>query len=273
VNVRQRGPRGPATRRLGPRQRRGVLLMIAGVALGAVVFAGVAAYVNDVRRQVGTTTTVFRAARAIQPYTPLAAQDLEAVTMPERWTAPGTRLSRAELEGRSVAIRVQPGTVLSGDMLLAEDALSATEREITVDVDPVTGIGDDVRPGDDVDVYAVLGEEAGVAKQVRVIVRDARVVAVGGERSVREDTDRGGIREDDVLPVTLALEAEEALSVTYAGAFAEEVRVVGLPADVRSGRDGERTEFDASGLGGRPATGQDTGGTGGSGQDDGEGGG
>jgi pilus assembly protein CpaB len=226
--------------------------MLAGVALGAVVFAGVAAYVSDVRRQVGATTTVYRAARAIQPYTPLTGDDLEPVTMPERWTAPGTRLSRGELEGRSTSIRVQPGTVLSADMLLDRSRLAATEREITLDVDPVTGIGDDVRPGDDVDVYAVLGEKAGVSKQVRVIVRGARVVAVGGERSVRQDTDRGGIREDDVLPVTLALEADDALGVTYAGAFADEVRLVGLPDGARTGG---RSELDAGGLGARPGTG------------------
>ena len=251
MNVRQRGSRGATTRRLGPRQRRGVLLMFAGVALGAVVFAAVAAYVGDVRRQVGATTTVFRAARAIEPYVPITGADLEAVTMPERWTAPGTRLARGELEGRRVGFRVQPGTVLSGDMLLQRSALSATEREITIDVDPVTGIGANVDTGDPVDVYAVFGEVAGLPKQVRVLVRDARVVSVGGERSVREESARGGIRADDVLPVTLALESEDALSVTYAGAFADEVRLVGLPEDVQAARQRERSEFDAGGLGGR----------------------
>jgi pilus assembly protein CpaB len=173
--------------------------------------------------------------------------------MPERWTAPGTRLARDQLEGRSVGFRIEPGTVLSRDMLLEPSALGADEREITIDVDPVTGIGKDVDPGDDVDVYAVFGDVAGLPKQVRVIVRDARVVTVGGERSVREDSDRGGIRQDDVLPVTLALEADDALSVTYAGAFADEVRLVGLPRDVKTGRGGERSQFDAGGLGGRPA--------------------
>jgi pilus assembly protein CpaB len=223
--------------------------MIAGVALGAVVFAGVAAYVNDVRRQVGTTITVYRAARAIQPYKPLTGDDLEPVTMPQRWTAPATRLTKRQLEGRSVAFKVAPGTVLSRDMLLEPSELTANEREITIDVDPVTGIGKDVNPGDDVDVYAVFGDVAGLTKQVRVIVRGARVVEVGGERSVRQDTDRGGIRQDDVLPVTLALAADEALSVTYAGAFADQVRLVGVPDGASSGG---RSQFDAGGLGGRP---------------------
>jgi pilus assembly protein CpaB len=216
------------------------------------VFVVVATYVGNVQRQVGATTTVFRAARAIEPYAAITGADLEAVTMPERWTAPGTRLARDELEGRKVGFRVQPGTVLSGDMLLERSALSPTEREITIDVDPVTGIGGDVDAGDLVDVYAVFGDVAGLPKQVRVVVRDARVVTVGGERSVRAETQRGGIRSDDVLPVTLALESEDALSVTYAGAFAAEVRLVGLPEDVQAGRARERSEFDAGGLGGRP---------------------
>jgi pilus assembly protein CpaB len=249
VNVRQRTPRS-SSRRLGPRQRRGVLLMGLGLALGAVVFVAVATYVGNVQRQVGATIVVYRAARAITPYEPIVTADLEAVTMPERWTAPGTRLSLDQLEGRRIGFRVAAGTVISQDMLLERSALSATEREITIDVDPVTGVGGDVDPGDRVDVYAVFGEVAGLAKQVRVLVRDVRVVSIGGERSVRDSSARGGIRQDDVLPVTLALESNEALSVTYAGAFATEVRLVGLPEDVPASREKERSGFDAGGLGG-----------------------
>jgi pilus assembly protein CpaB len=248
VNVRQRTSR--PGRRLGPRQRRGVLLMGLGLALGGVVFVAVATYVGNVQRQVGATTTVYRAARAITPYQPLTADDVEPVTMPERWTASGTRLTLRQLEGRRVGFQVQPGTVISKDMLLERSAVSATEREITIDVDPVTGIGGAVDPGDLVDVYAVFGEVAGLAKQVRVLVRDARVVSIGGERSVRNSSARGGVRQDDVLPVTLALETADALSVTYAGAFATEVRLVGLPEDVPADRERERSQFDAGGLGG-----------------------
>jgi len=249
VNVRQRTPR--SGRRLGPRQRRGILLMGLGLALGAVVFVAVATYVGNVQRQVGATITVYRAARAITPYQPIAAADLEPVTMPERWTAPGTRLTLRQLEGRRIGFRVQAGTVISKDMLLERSAVSATEREITIDVDPVTGLGGDVAAGDRVDVYAVFGEVAGLPKQVRVLVRDARVVSIGGERNVRGSSARGGIRQDDVLPVTLALETQDALSVTYAGAFATEVRLIGLPADVPADRDRERSQFDANGLGGK----------------------
>jgi pilus assembly protein CpaB len=221
-----------------------------GLALGGVVFVAVATYVGNVQRQVGGTTTVYRAARDITPYQPLTADDVEPVTMPERWTAPGTRLTLRQLEGRRIGFRVQPGTVISRDMLLDRSAVSATEREITIDVDPVTGIGGAVDPGDRVDVYAVFGEVAGLAKQVRVLVRDARVVSIGGERSVRDSSARGGVRQDDVLPVTLALETEDALSVTYAGAFATEVRLVGLPEDVPAERQREKSQFDAGGLGG-----------------------
>jgi len=77
------------------------------------------------------------------------------------------------------------------------------------------------------------------------------VVSIGGERNVRGSSARGGIRQDDVLPVTLALETQDALSVTYAGAFATEVRLIGLPADVPADRDRERSQFDANGLGGK----------------------
>jgi pilus assembly protein CpaB len=203
-----------------------------------------------VRRQVGATTTVYRAAHAITPYAPITRSDLEPVTMPARWTSPGTRLALGDLEGRRIGFRVQPGTVISKDMLVEQSAIGATEREITIDVDPVTGLGGDVDPGDGVDVYAVFGDVAGLPKQVRVLVRDARVVSVGGERSVRQSSARGGISQGDVVPVTLALEQNEALSVTYAGAFATEVRLVGLPKGTDTGRAKGPSEFDAGGLGG-----------------------
>ena len=55
----------------------------------------------------------------------------------------------------------------------------------------------------------------------------------------------------ETIPVTLALEPEAALSVTYANAFAQEVRLVALPNDVGVNRTDEPSNFDAGNLGGR----------------------
>lgn len=237
---------------MNPRQQRGLLFMVLSVLIGAGVFVSVARYVADVASRVGNETTVYRASAAIDPYVPLSAQNVEPVQVPQRWTSPGSRLQLRQLEGRRAGFRIEPGTVISSDMLLPPSSLSPTEREIAINVNAVTGIGGRVRPGDSVDIYAVFADVPGLTDQVRVLVRNVRVVSIGGKQTVTDSDTQQGLREQDVVPVTLALEPEEALSVTYANAFAKEVRLVGLPTDVGASRSRERSSFDAGQLGGKP---------------------
>ncbi len=134
-------------------------------------------------------------------------------------------------------------------MLIPPSALSPTEREIAINVDAVTGVAGRVRPGDRVDMYAVFADVTGLPAQVRVLVRDVRVVTIGGQQTVTRSDDEG-VSENEVLPVTLALEPDDSLSVTYANAFAEEVRLVALPTDVGTDRTDDVDSFDAGNLGG-----------------------
>lgn len=236
---------------MNPRQRRGVLFMVVAVALAAFTFVGVTGYVRDVRADVGDRVTVFRAAGTIDPYVPLTAADLEPFEMPARWAPPTSVRDAGQLLGRRIPFAVRGGTILTDDMLVPPSDLSPTEREIAINVSAVTGIGGRVRPGDRVDIYAVFGSVDGLAPQVRVLVRNVRVVSVGGEQSVSAlDEETGLALERDVLAVTLALEPDDALAVTYANAFADEVRLVGLPTGDTLRRDGEADVFDARDLGG-----------------------
>lgn len=227
--------------------------MILAVLIGTGVFFSIASYVAGVSSQVGSRTTVFAAAQAIAPYTPLTAQNLKPIEVPERWVSGTAKLDLADLEGRRVGFPLSPGTVISSDMLLAPSDLEPNQREIAIDVDPVTGVAGRVRPGDRVDIYAVFGDVPGLPKQVRVLVRDARVVSIGGLQSVQQ-ADNQGVRNEDVVPVTLALSPRDSLSVTYASSFASEVRLVGLPTDVGTNRSGESDTFDARQLGGQAVT-------------------
>jgi pilus assembly protein CpaB len=235
---------------VNPRQRRGLLFMLLAVVIGAGVFVSVTRYVADVGSQVGSQTTVFRASATIDPYVPLSAQNLEPVQVPQRWTAPSSRLQLRQIEGRRVGFRIEPGTVITSDMLIPPSDLSPTEREIAVNVNAVTGVGGRVRPGDSVDIYAVFADVPGLTKQVRVLVRNVRVVSIGGKQNL-STSDTQGIKDQQVVPVTLALEPNDALSVTYANAFAKEVRLVGLPTDVGASRSREGNTFDAKQLGGK----------------------
>jgi pilus assembly protein CpaB len=235
---------------MNPRQRRGILFMILAVLISTGVFFSVTSYVAQVASQVGAKTTVFAAARAIDPFTPLTAENLKPIEVPERWTAGTSRLELRDLEGRRVGFPLEAGTVISSDMLLSPSDLEPNQREIAVNVNPVTGIAGRIQPGDKVDIYAVFSDVPGLPKQVRVLVRDVRVVSKGGQQTVQQ-SDSQGSRSNEVLPVTLALSPKEALAVTYANAFASEVRLVGLPSDVGTNRSGEKDEYDAEQLGGK----------------------
>jgi pilus assembly protein CpaB len=236
---------------LNPRQRRGVLFLLAAAALAVAVFVAVSSYVSQVESQVGPKITVYQVTQAIDPYSPLGASNVEAIEVPRRWAAPTAITSLRELEGRRVGFQLATGTIVTSDMLIPSTDLDPTEREIAINVDSVTGVAGRVRPGDRVDIVAVFSEVPGLPKQVRVLVRNVRIVSIGGRQTVPDDTAETTGETQDIVPVTLALKPKDSLAVTYAGAFAEEVRLVALPGDVGTNRSEEVDEYDATDLGGK----------------------
>jgi pilus assembly protein CpaB len=233
---------------VNPRQRRGLLFVLLSAGMAVVVFVVVVAYVGNVASQVGSTVTVYRAAGDLPAYSTITSELLVADEVPERWLSESALVTEADLVGRKVGVNLQEGTMLTADLLVAESDLSATEREIAIEVDEVTGIADRVSPGDYVDIYAVFADVPGLPKQVRVLVRGVRVVSVRGSQVQVDEESLTG--QTTVVPVTLALEPNDALAVTYAAAFAEEVRLVGLPTGTAEDRTDEQGDFDAEDLGG-----------------------
>lgn len=235
---------------MNPRQRRGLLFVLVSALVAIGTFFAVSAYVANVNSQVGSRVTIYQASQPIAPYTPLGPDNLEAVEVPERWVPKSSVLSLDELQGRRVGFRLNAGSMVSSDMLIPSSSLSATEREVAVNVNSVTGVAGRVRPGDRVDLYAVFSEVPGLPKSVRILSRDIRIVSISGQQTVTKES-ASGVSEQEVIPVTLALEPEQALAVTYAGAFASEVRLVALPSDVGTNRKGEPNDYDARKLGGK----------------------
>jgi len=233
---------------LNPRQRRGVMLMVAAALAAIVLFFVAVNYVGGVNSQVAPKTTVYRATSEIAAYSVIKEDQLEAVEVPKRWTSPEAAEGIDDLVGRRVSYNIAEGTYLGNDMLLPVSALNENEREIALTVDSKTGIAGRVRSGDFVDVYAVFDGESGGSSQV--LVRNVRVVSVSGSESRSETTNRDEITQREVTPVTLALEPDDALAVTYADAFALTVRLVGLPPDIgEEDRSREPSKLDGSDLG------------------------
>lgn len=236
---------------MNPRQRRGVLFMLVAVLVAGGVFLVVLQYVSSVASAVGPTTTVYRAAEPIAAYETITPSVLVEDEVPTRWLSDSAQVGAEELVDRKVGVAVQEGTLLTSDLLIPTSELSPTEREIAIEVDAVTGIAGRVEPGDFVDIYAVFADVPGLPRQVQVLVRSVRVVSVAGQQTVVEEGE-GGVEEQNVVPVTLALEPNDALAVTYADAFAAEVRLVGLPTGTAEDRTGEQDQYDAGNLGGQP---------------------
>jgi pilus assembly protein CpaB len=221
--------------------------MVLSVGLAIAVFLGVATYVDSVNRRVGPMVTVYQATEDLNAFSQLTADRVEAVAVPAQWTDEASRLTVQDIEGRTIAVPLSAGSRVSMDILVPPSDLNPNEREVAINVDAVTGIAGRVRPGDRVDVYAVFADVPGLANQSRILVRNVRVVSVGGTQQV-EQRETGEIQ--DVVPVTLALVPQDALAVTYASTFAEQVRLIGLPAGTTQDREGEINQFDADQLGG-----------------------
>ena len=235
---------------MNPRQLRCLIYLLIAVVVAIATFLTVTRYVSSVNSQVGSRVTVSRAKAPISPYTPLSESLLEPVEVPRRWTSDSSIVSMSALKGRRIGFRVEPGTVITRDMLIAPSDLNPDEREIAINVNSVTGVAGRVKPGDRVDIYAVFADVPGLPKSVRVLTRNIRVVSIAGKMNVTNQSG-SGLAETEVIPVTLALTPNDATAVTYAAAFAKEVRLVALPTDAGANRNGENSEYDASSLGGQ----------------------
>ena len=187
--------------------------MVLAVVAAVLVFVGVASYVSSVNTKVGPMVTVYQVTKDLPPFTTLSSENTEPVQVPQRWAADNTVLKSSDIDGRVTATPITAGSPISLDALVPASDLDPTEREVAVNVDAVTGLAGRVRPGDRVDVYVAFDQVKGLPKQARILVENARVVSVLGQQQVQAP-DAKSIQ--NVIPVTLALKADAALSVTYA---------------------------------------------------------
>jgi pilus assembly protein CpaB len=224
------------------------MLMVLSALAAVLVFVGVSTYVASVNSKVGPMVTTYQMTKDVPAFTTLSAENTEPVQVPQRWTADNTVLKSADIDGRVTATPMAAGATISSDSLVPPSDLNPDEREVAVNVDAVTGLAGRVRPGDRVDMYAVFTDVPGLPKEVVLLVENVRVISVAGQLQV-QTPDAKSLQ--NVIPVTLALTSDEALSVTYASQIAAQVRLVGLPPGVAQDRSKEKKTFDARSLGGK----------------------
>jgi pilus assembly protein CpaB len=211
---------------MNPRQRRGALL-IGAAAIGAlVIFFTVLSYVGDVSAQVGSTTTAFELERPVSAYEPVTEDMVRPVEVPARWLPEAAISSLAEISNLVAASDLPEGALLQRGMVRDRPGIQTGNREIAILVDARTGVAGKVRPGDRVDLIATMQSEDS-APRAELIVSDALLIDVGVTKQARDnDKDSADFGEpQQLVPVTFALSVQDALKVSYAESFANELRL------------------------------------------------
>lgn len=214
---------------MNPRQRRGVLLIVVA-ALGMIgVFIAISSYVSDVRSETDPKVSVLRLTQDVKANEAIDESMFESVEVPERYVADSALTDPISVTGVATS-DYESGTYLQRGMIVPPPAAKGDEREISILVDAETGVGGRVNPDDVVDIVATFAETEQAAQQSRFQIEQARVVAVGLPEQVQQESLGGNLETQSVVPITFAVNSDEALELAYAESFAEDVRLLKLPA-------------------------------------------
>lgn len=226
---------------MNPKQRRGLIFMIAATLLAILVFIGVIAYVQKVNSQVGPTTEVYIAKEDIEAFQPVELDKLETQEVPNRYITPQMVTSPDQVAGQKAATKITAGSFIQTDMVEPASSLTDGQREIAVMFSEAAGVSGRVAPGDKVDVVASFAKQrendqgetaykrADIPYNISgIIVHNAHVVSVGqpvDPNAVVGAADQSGAEAGDV-PVTFAVTVEEAGRLSYAESFAISMRIM-----------------------------------------------
>ncbi len=216
---------------MNSRQRRGVLILALSALCAAAAFFGVLTVVNDVDSKVGPETTAYELNQDVAAYQALQPGQFTKVSMPKRWL-PGTAVtSLAAVSGKIAAAPLAKGSLLQTDMVSDRPRLRPGQQEIAIMVDAETGVAGTIRPGDRVNIFATFGGTTpgtgtGGSPQSRIIVTGAQVLDIGKITRAGDTSDTSEDRDTNrQVPVTFALDTEDAQRVAYAESFATRVRL------------------------------------------------
>jgi pilus assembly protein CpaB len=225
---------------MNPRQRRGILLMaLAAVGAVAVFFVAVN-YVQGISRQVGPTTTAYQFVKPVPRLHVITQADLEEVRVPVRWLPQAAIQSFDTTRGLVAQDDVPAGAVLQRGMVGPPPELQPGQREIAIMINAETGVGGKIQAGDLVDIYATFNDEESKQTQARVIVANARVLAIGALQQLDAPVDERNastatrFQASEVVPVTFALNVRDSLKITYAESFATKLRLALIAPGTRS---------------------------------------
>lgn len=227
---------------MNSRQRRGVVLLVVSVLCAAAALAGVVAVVSDARSQVGPKVTAYELTADVPAYATLTSAQVRRISMPKRWLPDTAIRDAAEFSGRIAAVPLKKGSLLQSDMIADRPQLKPGQMEIAIMIDAETGVAGKITPGARVDIFATFAGRRETDPDVsKIIVAGAQVLDVGEIRAFDKSANAQRLSEQGV-PITFALDAEDAQRVAYAESFAEHVRLALVaPGDTAAPPDSSRT--------------------------------
>ncbi|GAU65175.1 Flp pilus assembly protein [Streptomyces sp. NBRC 110611] len=233
---------------MNSRQRRGVILLLLSSLCAVGAFVGVLSVIENIESKVGPERTAYRLKTDVAAYKALDPGQFEKVMMPQRWLPPTAVTDLDKVSGKIAVTPLRKGSLLQDDMLVDRPALQAGQQEIAIMIDAATGVAGKINPGARVNIYATFEGKRPEDKPVsKVIVAGAQVIDVGKlapleAKDPGDTTASGGRRGGEAVPITFALNTQDAQRVAYAESFASHVRLALLaPGSEDTIPPGERT--------------------------------
>jgi pilus assembly protein CpaB len=198
---------------------------IIALAFGLIAVVLVYLYIQKVQSQGPAEVQMARVVRAvvdIPPRTTIREHMVEEIDVLADNVTPDTVTELEEILGQVSVTTIYEHQILMTQMFKEETALADIsrvlqegERAITVGITEVSGLGGNLRPGDNVDVLVTIlsNEEVGVASTFTVL-RDIDVMAVGQDIGFEQDETTGGTQVSK--SVTLRVNPDQAEILTLA---------------------------------------------------------
>lgn len=229
----------PAPRQVvdpGKLRRKGWILSIAAMLLATVAGGAVATYLGMLEAEIGMKQTVVVASEAIPARALIKPEMLTTIELPVKYLAPSYLLNMSDLtDGNTTAlINIAPGEYVQQNMVSHNAGLEPGSRAVSIAVNGVTSVGNSVRQGNYVDVIVSYRNTDG-QYVTEVLLQNIKVLAVntllpaqggtGGQTYLPAGVE-GTVKLAPTNIVTLELTPPQALQVTHAANFANELRLV-----------------------------------------------
>lgn len=220
----------------GKVRRKGWILSIASVVLSIIAGTAFFIYLAQLEAEIGVKQTVVVAVSPIPARSLITSDMLTTVEIPLKYLSPSYILSPADLlDGNTTTlINIAPGEYVQQNMVSHNSGLEPGKRAVSIAVDSVTSVGNSVRQGNYVDIVISYVDQDGHNK-TEVMLQNVKVLAVdnllpaqggtGGQTYLPAGYE-GELKLAPTRIATFELSLDDALKLTHAANYADEIRLV-----------------------------------------------